>query len=138
MTEHIKNEYDTLPPPLHRTTQAGAHAPDVRCRSGGGRLEKFRRTWKYLGLGVQDVVQDRMPRIAETEFNFVQWSHGVAFCAYCGVRLSRETLTRDHVIPRAHGGGALGWDNLVPACQPCNGRKGSKKLIVFLAEYELH
>ncbi len=43
-------------------------------------------------------------------------------CQYCG---SREDLTFDHVIPRAHGGETT-WENVVAACSPCNLRKGSK------------
>lgn len=39
-------------------------------------------------------------------------------CAYCGRRAS----TRDHVVPRSHGGPTT-WLNLVAACEPCNGRK---------------
>lgn len=41
-------------------------------------------------------------------------------CGYClkkGVR-----MTVDHVIPQAAGGRST-WENLVAACEPCNGRK---------------
>lgn len=40
-------------------------------------------------------------------------------CAYCGRRY--ETL--DHVVPLAAGGGTTAT-NVVPACRPCNERKG--------------
>lgn len=43
-------------------------------------------------------------------------------CQYCG---TRDELTFDHVIPRAHGGETT-WHNVVAACSPCNLRKGSK------------
>ena len=43
-------------------------------------------------------------------------------CQYCG---SRDDLTFDHVIPRAHGGQTT-WLNVVAACSPCNLKKGSK------------
>ncbi|KJF69057.1 MULTISPECIES: HNH endonuclease [Rhizobium/Agrobacterium group] len=43
-------------------------------------------------------------------------------CQYCS---SRDDLTFDHVIPRAHGGETT-WHNVVAACSPCNLRKGSK------------
>lgn len=43
-------------------------------------------------------------------------------CQYCGCRVSLRTGTRDHVIPRSHGGrDVLG--NVVTACAPCNLRK---------------
>jgi 5-methylcytosine-specific restriction endonuclease McrA len=43
-------------------------------------------------------------------------------CQYCG---SRQNLTLDHLIPRCRGG-SHSWDNLVTACQPCNGKKGDR------------
>lgn len=63
------------------------------------------------------------------------------FCSYCGIPLTRKTLTVDHLYPV----GAVSKDiklqkklkrkgihnindvkNLVPACSRCNGRKGKK------------
>lgn len=41
-------------------------------------------------------------------------------CVYCG----GVAHTRDHVIPLSRGG-TNAPDNLVPACRPCNGEKGS-------------
>ncbi len=43
-------------------------------------------------------------------------------CQYCG---SGEKLTLDHVIPRAKGG-KHSWDNVVTACEKCNGFKGDR------------
>jgi 5-methylcytosine-specific restriction endonuclease McrA len=43
-------------------------------------------------------------------------------CQYCG---STKQLTIDHVLPRSRGGSHR-WDNVVTACAPCNGKKGSK------------
>jgi 5-methylcytosine-specific restriction endonuclease McrA len=45
-------------------------------------------------------------------------------CQYCG---SRKKLTLDHVIPRSKGGQHT-WDNVVTACERCNGTKGDKFL----------
>src|SRR5699024_3405133 len=39
-------------------------------------------------------------------------------CGYCG----RTAENVDHVIPRSRGG-AHEWENVVAACQRCNGRK---------------
>jgi 5-methylcytosine-specific restriction endonuclease McrA len=44
-------------------------------------------------------------------------------CCYCGARLEPETVTLEHVIPQAHGGGST-WDNLAASCAPCNGALG--------------
>ncbi len=34
-------------------------------------------------------------------------------------------LTYDHVVPRSQGGKTV-WDNIVTACQECNGRKAGR------------
>jgi 5-methylcytosine-specific restriction endonuclease McrA len=48
-------------------------------------------------------------------------------CKYCGVELTLETSTLDHVIPRSKGGKTEGG-NLVLACKTCNGNKADKIL----------
>jgi hypothetical protein len=40
-------------------------------------------------------------------------------CVYCGATLDFNTITRDRMYPGAEGG-RYRYDNLVPACQPCN------------------
>ena len=45
-------------------------------------------------------------------------------CQYCGDKKPYHELTRDHVVPRAHGGRTT-WLNCVAACRGCNSRKGS-------------
>jgi 5-methylcytosine-specific restriction endonuclease McrA len=46
-------------------------------------------------------------------------------CQYCGQQPSRKDLTVDHILPRSRGGHTA-WDNVVAACQRCNGRKGNR------------
>jgi hypothetical protein len=46
-------------------------------------------------------------------------------CQYCGVKFTPKELTLDHIKPRAQGG-LSSWDNLVAACQPCNGKKADR------------
>jgi 5-methylcytosine-specific restriction endonuclease McrA len=46
-------------------------------------------------------------------------------CQYCGERLATRLLSYDHVTPRV-AGGRTEWTNIVTACKPCNGRKGSR------------
>ncbi len=46
-------------------------------------------------------------------------------CQYCGVSVSRDTASMDHVIPVSRGG-STSWQNIVTSCMPCNTRKGSK------------
>ena len=52
-------------------------------------------------------------------------------CHWCGAELVAATATIDHVIPRDQGGSNR-LDNLVIACEPCNGQRGNKA--VFPAE----
>ncbi len=48
-------------------------------------------------------------------------------CAYCGEGLTKKTVQTEHVIPLARGG--TNWPaNLVPACRPCNNKKGVKRI----------
>jgi 5-methylcytosine-specific restriction endonuclease McrA len=46
-------------------------------------------------------------------------------CQYCGRQPSRKDLTVDHILPRSRGGHTA-WENVVTACQRCNGRKGNR------------
>jgi len=46
-------------------------------------------------------------------------------CQYCREKLPPKSLTLDHVIPRARGGGST-WENLVACCLACNNRKGNR------------
>lgn len=51
-------------------------------------------------------------------------------CAYCGARTKR--LTRDHIVPLKMGGGNA-IANILPACPPCNARKGLTPIELFRA-----
>lgn len=46
-------------------------------------------------------------------------------CLYCGEHFGTSELTRDHVVPLAHGGRDA-WENVVSACKPCNQFKGCR------------
>ncbi len=50
-------------------------------------------------------------------------------CQYCGrfqhELKTRESLTRDHLIPISRGG-LNEWNNVVTACSPCNTRKANR------------
>ena len=46
-------------------------------------------------------------------------------CQYCGRQPPRKDLTVDHILPRSRGGHTA-WENVVTACQRCNGRKGNQ------------
>jgi len=46
-------------------------------------------------------------------------------CQYCGIRISEDTASLDHVVPQSKGGRGS-WDNLSTSCKLCNSRKGDK------------
>ncbi len=64
----------------------------------------------------------------ELETAFQRWQ---GMCAYCGAKVQMQPpkqlkpikATRDHFIPRSHGGGD-GPGNVVLACHSCNTQKG--------------
>jgi 5-methylcytosine-specific restriction endonuclease McrA len=140
MQEALKAEYDTLTTNLHRSERS----PDYYLQKwkrrqgrtrGGGRIEKFRRISKYKSISVAQVLHGDLPRVFISEYHFYRWNVGKLRCIYCGDRLTKESRTQDHVIPKAHGGTFLGRDNLEPACRDCNRVKGDSLLIAFLLEH---
>jgi len=46
-------------------------------------------------------------------------------CHYCGIELTEENKTRDHVVPRAMGGLDVKW-NRVWCCREENSKKADK------------
>lgn len=53
-------------------------------------------------------------------------------CYYCRARLTVDSSTLDHVVPRALGG-SNSLHNLRLACPTCNARKADKPPHVFIA-----
>lgn len=54
-------------------------------------------------------------------------------CAYCRRAAEPDRpLTREHVIPRAKGGGRKDARIIVPACARCNNQRGCQELALFL------
>ncbi len=76
----------------------------------------------------------RRARIAHVPFERVDreviFQADAYHCVYCG---STEKLTIDHIVPLAKGGAHI-EENLVIACRSCNGSKGTKTLVVWLAQ----
>lgn len=46
-------------------------------------------------------------------------------CQYCGKKLSKNTRSIDHVIPKSRGGKTV-WTNVVLCCKKCNMKKGGR------------
>ena len=53
--------------------------------------------------------------------------HARGLCQLCGTKLTSETFTFEHVIPRSRGGDLRGFHAVVAACVPCNATKGNKR-----------
>jgi hypothetical protein len=49
--------------------------------------------------------------------------HGA--CQYCGKKVSINSMSFDHMIPRILGGKTT-WDNIVLSCFKCNAKKGAR------------
>lgn len=67
---------------------------------------------------------------AETKRWLLQ-QHG-PMCAYCGRRVAASTITLDHVAPRRGQSAYDRRDNLVLACEDCNGAKADMPILAFL------
>jgi 5-methylcytosine-specific restriction endonuclease McrA len=70
-------------------------------------------------------------RGVETTLRALEWQETLEVfggaCAYC-LRTGLP-LTQDHIIPISRGGGHT-QENVVPACRPCNTRKGDRPVWV--------
>ena len=73
----------------------------------------------------------RMTRAARRHRRTVRFSRAHVLlrdgfrCQYCSDAKRADELTYDHVVPRSRGGPTT-WENIVAACRPCNGQKGSR------------
>ena len=67
---------------------------------------------------------------AETKRWLIE-QHGPV-CAYCGSRVSASKVTLDHVTPRRGQTAYDRRDNLVLACEDCNGAKADMPILAFL------
>lgn len=57
-------------------------------------------------------------------------------CAFCGIGLTLQTVTWDHVTPRFYGGSNT-VANLVAACRSCNTKKDDMSVEEYRAAYHL-
>jgi 5-methylcytosine-specific restriction endonuclease McrA len=101
--------------------------------------EQYIREWLKTPEGKEYMVRrnfhrrcaiERTPAkelITSVQWNEIKQKHNHS-CIYCGVSESAIVkLTRDHIVPVTKGG-LHTKENMVPACQPCNAKKGNKLL----------
>jgi 5-methylcytosine-specific restriction endonuclease McrA len=55
------------------------------------------------------------------------WVRDEGKCQYCGIHVSPDSYTLDHVVPKTRGG-TTHWGNVVTCCYPCNQKKGDKSV----------
>lgn len=104
--------------------------------------EQYIREWLKTPQGKEYMIRrnfDRRSAIERTparevltpiQWNEIKRQHNNS-CVYCGVRESLIVkLTRDHIVAVTRGG-LHSKDNIVPACQICNSRKGAKLITTF-------
>ena len=126
--ERAKRRWRTNPEPLKAAT-ARYHSKNP------GKRKEFKKKWqennpeKHLlqmrsdvkrrkarkkGATICDLTKDQWEQLKK-EYNYT--------CAYCG--LVPDILTQDHCVPLSRGGNHT-ITNIVPACFPCNSKKGTR------------
>lgn len=84
------------------------------------------------GTGTPQLTSSSTSRTAYAETK--RWliaQHGPV-CAYCGRRVTAASVTLDHVTPRRGQTAYDRRDNLVLACEDCNGAKADMPILAFL------
>jgi 5-methylcytosine-specific restriction endonuclease McrA len=132
---------------LNRAKPKGWLAPSLQHRVATTRswIERLRRYAPVRGLA-QELVRFDLQQRENPEINGVEYQQGELagyeireyllakwnrLCAYCGA--GNVPLQVEHIQPKAAGGSDR-VANLTLACQPCNQRKGSQPIQVFLKD----
>lgn len=130
-----RQKADPVKRAAYQRAYADAHATDLRRNRKAyearhpDKMQAARRRWRVEHPEQSNAITlRRIARIRGAEISdltLAQWEAIKAAhdhrCAYCGARVK---LTQDHVIPLSKGGQHTA-SNIVPACQPCNSRKGN-------------
>ena len=83
------------------------------------------QTWKYPSIIVLTHHVKRRPERTISPSLRAILTRDLYTCQYCKVRLTNSSGTRDHVIPKALGGGNA-WTNLVACCSNCQEKKADR------------
>lgn len=81
----------------------------------------FRINWPAIIIRKEYVKRNQRPVLSKSSLFYRDRGH----CAYCGIKLTMETITFDHVIPKSLGG-KDDWTNIVACCPTCNYLKKDK------------
>lgn len=113
-----------------------SHGAPALAASNGNGTSNGRKRRRRGGKGVYRQ-SDELTSHPTTRNAYVgtrEWllaQHGPV-CAYCGLRFAPDQMTLDHVAPRRGQTAYDRRDNLVLACQPCNGAKRDLAPLAFL------
>lgn len=130
---------------LNRTRPQGWLVPSLqhRVETTLTWVNRLRRYTPITGIS-QELVRFDQQQIENPEISGIQYQQGTLFgyevreyllnkwnrkCAYCGVE--NVPLQIEHIHPRAKGGTDR-ISNLCLACEPCNVKKGTQHIEVFL------
>jgi len=99
------------------------------------KMHAYQRAWYVENVdALREVKRCRSRLYAASPFTFEDWLEILEVhnhrCAYC--LCNDRPLTMDHVIPISKGG-EHSADNIVPACRPCNSRKGNRPVFLMVA-----
>ena len=131
---------------LNRTKSAGWLAPSLQHRvdTTYSWVNRLRRLTPVTAIA-QELVRFDMQQMENPEISGVEYQQGTLFgyeireyllekwdrrCAYCGIE--GVPLQIEHIVPRANGG-TNRISNLALACEPCNRKKNTQDIRVFLA-----
>ena len=128
---------DDRAPPERGTPEWYLHKRNRRLNGRqGGRLARFREIAQRKPARIEDIVEGTLAPVFDSEYRYYVWNVEPVLCAYCNERLTKQTRTRDHVVPRSQGG--PNGDNLVPACAACNRDKGDDRLLMYMFRRDMH
>lgn len=112
---------DTLLPKQHESYIA--HKEERRAKN-----EAYRKTHPHIWTTAAKRRRAAKLQAPINDFTHEQWILLQATfrhcCAYCG-KPAKGHLTQDHIQPLSQGGSHT-LSNIVPACRPCNSKKGVK------------
>jgi 5-methylcytosine-specific restriction endonuclease McrA len=115
------------PLPIAAATPAGDFPAEVKTPR---KKRPQRRRGRGTGEAQLTSTSTSRTAYAETKRWLIQ-QHG-SVCAYCGRRVAPATITLDHVAPRRGQSAYDRRDNLVLACEDCNGAKADMPILAFL------
>lgn len=118
----------------HRTKRVHTRSAATNGSNGQGNGAGRKRRRRGKGTYKQADELTSHPTTRNAYVGTREWllaQHGPV-CAYCGSRFAPDQMTLDHVAPRRGQTAYDRRDNLVLACQPCNGAKRDLAPLAFL------